>query len=472
MASLGLDIGTSAVKAAIVDDAGSVLARATSPAAGELPVSSPEPGFAEQDPNLWWAHAQAAIASLDPSLRAQVATIGISYQMHGLVLVDADLEPIRPAILWCDSRAVPFGDAIAAQLNERDLEEHLLNHPGNFTLAKFAWVCQNEPQAAQKTFRWGLPGDYIASKLTGEMTTSTCGLSEMIAWDFKEATPFLPAIEAAGLASQTPVYPLDHPNPVLPQRIRDLGFGPEAKVTYRAGDQLNNALGLGVNASGDTAVSAGTSGVLYGVGGIVPGVSQGVNRFLHVQGKTGVLMCLNGVGAALAFARRTFFPHLSYPEITQLAQQAHPGGPLFFPFGNGAERILGNKTACGFSALDFAQHGPAEIARSVFEGIVFAYLLGSESMSAAGATVASMKGTRSGLFQSELFCQMMADTFQVPIEFFEGDGAVSAARLAHSGPTSAVPGLKSVGGALPGMPPDTSRFTQWKRQLANLLDAK
>lgn len=456
MIGLGIDVGTSSIKVALVDfDSGQTVAHASSPSDTELPISVPFPGAAEQDPSMWWEHVCLAIAKLPTELRAQVQTIGIAYQMHGLVLVDSNGEVQRPSIIWCDSRAVESGAKIEAELGEAFCAKHLLNRPGNFTLAKLRWVQDHETHHGTPI----LPGDYIAFKLAGRVGTSDSGASEMIAWDFlghqptrlltTEVTPALGAFAT-----------------ITPSVAAELGIPESATISYRAGDQPNNALAVGVHASGETAATAGTSGVFYAIADKVePGTPEGVNRFLHPGGKIGTLMCLNGCGSAYAWLRRTVFPGQSYPQMNSTIAAADPGDLLFFPFGNGSERILNQQSFAGFHGLELALHGGPEMGRAVLEGIVFAFALGAEQMAAAGSPVKLVRAANANLFQFDLFGQLLSNQLRVPIELVDADGAVGAAWGSYLGATgNPIPPSKSLKSWQPSTEP-LKKFEKWREAL-------
>ena len=188
MLTLGIDLGTSSVKVSVIDtQAQTKLATAQWPEE-EAGLLSLQPGWAEQSPETWWEQVQTAIrkchesGNYDPR---SIAAIGIAYQMHGLVLVNPALNSIRQAIIWCDSRAVETGEAGLKALGEAYCREHLLNAPGNFTASKLAWVREQEPFVFQRVHHFLLPGDFIALRLTGEVSTTASALSEGIFWDFQ-----------------------------------------------------------------------------------------------------------------------------------------------------------------------------------------------------------------------------------------------------------------------------------------------
>ena len=187
---LGYDIGSSSVKASLVDaQTGVCIASDFSPKQ-EMEIIAHKSGWAEQDPERWWENLQTATRSILNQANidgSEIKAIGISYQMHGLVVVDKNQHVLRPAIIWCDSRAVPYGENAFRTLGEKFCLEHLLNSPGNFTASKLAWIKENEPEIFEKIDKIMLPGDYIAMRLTNEVCTTVSGLSEGIFWDFKNA---------------------------------------------------------------------------------------------------------------------------------------------------------------------------------------------------------------------------------------------------------------------------------------------
>jgi xylulokinase len=441
---LGLDLGSAFIKAALVDAATrQAVAAARSPEV-ELPIAAPQPGWAEQDPRTWWEHAVRAVREVLAQGgvdAARVAGLGIAYQMHGLVLLDQALEPLRPAIIWCDSRAAALGEEACAALGREWCLPHLLNVPGNFTAAKLGWVKRHEPELFARA-RWAmLPGDYIACRLTGQAATTACGLSEMILWDFAGGRLATEVLDHYGIDHGLipPLAPtFGEQGRLTPQAAAELGLAPGTPLTYRAGDQPNNALSLGALQPGEVAATAGTSGVIYAVTDRrVADTQSRVNTFLHVNHtpdapRYGVLLCVNGAGSSYRWLRQslslTSAP--SYQVLSALAEQAPPGaeGLTFLPFGNGAERMLGNRCpGAGFYGLDFNRHSLAHVARAVQEGVAFAMAYGLHALRGLGLEVEAIRAAAANMFLSDVFARALANAGGVAIELRRTDGATGAA---------------------------------------------
>lgn len=445
---LGLDIGSSSVKASLIErESGKLLAQATSPSQ-EMEILSTGPGWAEQAPDLWWEHVCNCLSFIKksaPSALGNVKAIGIAYQMHGLVLLDRDGKPVRPAIIWCDSRAVAIGESAFRALGEDSCLSILGNSPGNFTAAKLAWVKENEPDVFAKAAYLMLPGDYIAYKLTGRLGTTPSGLSEGILWDYKKNTPATFLMDHFGLSPS--LIPPVTGNCEVFETIKnevasELGLPKGAVVSYRAGDQPNNAFALNVLNPGEIGANAGTSGVIYGVTKELGVDSRSrVNNFLHVNSsatstRVGVLMCVNGTGSFYRWLRSTFAPELTYSAINTLAEHSPAGarGLTALPYGNGAERTLDNKmVGASLEGIDLNRHSRSDIFRAGQEGIVFALNFGLEIMRDMGLAPTCVRAGLANMFQSELFQKTFATATGVPLELYTTDGSEGAARGAAIG---------------------------------------
>jgi len=439
---LGIDIGTSSVKVSVVEAVNQKIIASVTYPESETEIKSLKPGWAEQAPSSWWAYTQKAILSLSDFKEIDakaIKAIGIAYQMHGLVVVDKEQNVLRDSIIWCDSRAVNIGDEAFTTIGEQHCLEHLLNSPGNFTASKLAWVKENEPEVYEKIDKILLPGDYIAMKLTGEITTSISALSEGIFWDFKENMISKELLNYYGIdeslvAEQRPLFSV---HGYLKENIANLlGLKAGIPVSYKAGDQPNNALSLNVLKPGEVAATAGTSGVIYGVSeDLTYDVQSRVNTFAHVtysteNPHTGVLLCINGTGSMYRWAKNNFAPGLSYPQLNNLSASAPIGsnGLRVLPFGNGAERMLGNKYTGGqLIGIDLNISSQADIFRAVQEGIAFAFRYGLDVMRENGMQPKIIRAGKANLFLSDVFAQTFVDVTGIRLELYENDGSVGAA---------------------------------------------
>ncbi len=446
---LGYDIGSSSVKASLVDaETGKTVSSDFYPKT-EAEIISVKPGWAEQRPEQWWdclKNVTASVLAESAIDSADIKAIGISYQMHGLVLVDKNHNALRPAIIWCDSRAVPYGQKAFDTIGDEKCLSHLLNSPGNFTAAKLAWVKENEPETFEKIYKIMLPGDYIAMRLTDRICTTESGLSEGMFWDFKEnrVADFL--LEYFGFSED--VIPEIVPTFSIQGRVTaavaaELGLAEGTPVSYRAGDQPNNALSLNVFNPGEIASTAGTSGVVYGVNGEVSyDKLSRVNTFAHVNHtaenpRLGILACINGTGILNSWIKRTVAPEgISYAEMNDVAAQAPVGcaGVSVIPFGNGAERVLQNReVGCSIHGVNFLNHDKSHIIRAAQEGIVFSFMYCMEIMQALGMDIRKIRAGHANMFLSPLFRNTLAGVSGATIELYNTDGSVGAAKGAGMG---------------------------------------
>lgn len=446
---LGYDIGTSSVKASIVEaQTGQCIASASAPDT-EAPVKSLNTGWAEQWPGSWWTYLKATTehvlkkAAIDAE---DIKALGLSYQMHGLVCIDKNRNVLRDAIIWCDSRGVPYGEKAADDLGRELCLSHLLNMPGNFTATKLAWVKEHEPEIFDKIYKVMLPADYIAMLMTDEICTTPSGLSEYILWDFKEDSPARFMMDYFGF--DPAMFPQVRPTfseqgRLTARAASELGLAPGTAVTYRAGDQPNNAVSLNVFNPGEIASTAGTSGVVYGINGHMGYDSQSrVNNFAHVNHtaatpRIGVMTCINGTGILNAWLHRNVIAAgMGYGEMNELASQVPVGseGVSILPFGNGAERVLKNRqTGCNVLGIDFNRHDRRHLLRAAQEGIVFSFMYGIEIMKNMGLQVEKIHAGNANMFLSPIFRQTLANTSGATIHLLDTDGAAGAARAAGIG---------------------------------------
>ncbi len=491
---LGCDIGSSSVKASIVDASSGLTIGADFYPKEEAPIKAIKPGWAEQEPDDWWKYLKVAIKGAIAKAGIQgtdIKAIGISYQMHGLVLVDKKMEVLRPSIIWCDSRAVPYGDRAFKNIGEKQCLSHLLNSPGNFTASKLAWVKEFEPELFRSVHKFMLPGDFIAMRMTGDIVTTVSGLSEGIFWDFKNEQVSEDLMNYFGFSNDLipeirPTFGLQ--GELLGSVATELGLKKGTPVTYRAGDQPNNALSLNVLNPGEIAATGGTSGVVYGVNGKVNfDTLSRVNTFAHVnhsadQTRLGVLLCINGVGILNSWVKKNVAPEgISYPELNELAAGIPVGseGLSILPFGNGAERMLQNKQIdCSIHGLNFNIHSKAHITRAAQEGIVFSFKYGMYIMNEMGIDIDVIRAGSANMFLSPVFRDTLSGVTGTVIELFDTNGAVGAAKGAGIGASiyqsaeEAFASLKKIDVIEPdGLKADKycAAYSIWKERLDKLM---
>lgn len=489
---LGFDVGSSSVKASLVDaDTGVCAADAFFPER-EAPITAVKAGWAEQDPQMWWDNAKFALQKVMHVANVkgeEIKAIGISYQMHGLVCVDKNLQVLRPSIIWCDSRAVPYGERAFKDLGKEMCLGHLLNSPGNFTAAKLAWVKENEPELFDRIYKVMLPGDYIAMRLSGQINTTISGLSEGMFWDFKEKRPAKFLLDYFGfseshIAEIVPTFSVQ--SEVSAEAAAELGLKEGTPISYRAGDQPNNALSLNVFNPGEIASTAGTSGVVYGVlGDVNYDQKSRVNTFAHVNytkelDRLGVLLCINGTGILNAWIHRNITPNISYADMNDLAATVPIGsdGVTVIPFGNGAERVLENhEVGCSINGLSFNKHNNAHVIRAAQEGIVFSFCYGMEIMEQMGMDICKIHAGKANMFLSPLFRDTLAGVSGATIELYDTDGAAGAAKGAGIGcgiyknHDEAFASLKKLAVIEPDEQHRTEylhAYAKWKEQLSQL----
>ena len=495
MKLLGIDVGSSSVKVSVLDAAtGESLGRSFYPKT-ELPIESIQADWAEQGPDTWWDSFKNALAEVGQSTDLkEIKAIGISYQMHGLVAVDDNQSVVRPAIIWCDSRAVEIGEDAFKTIGKDSCLTHLLNSPGNFTASKLAWVKANEPEKYAQIKNIMLPGDYIAMRLTGNVNTTSTGLSEGILWDFEKRELSKDVVGHYGFDENLipEIAPtIGEQGTILTSVAEELGLSNDVLITYRGGDQPNNALSLNVFEPGEVATTAGTSAVIYAVADQNKfDYSQRVNTFLHVNDtpekpRNGILLCVNGSGILYNWIRRALSLNgslPSYEKLNEAAEKAPIGtdGVHFFPFGNGAERVLNNKNALAhLKNLNFNLHDNTHMVRAAQEGIVFAMNYGLEVFSEMNIPMNVMKAGSANLFLSRLFREAFVNTTNTPLELFETDGAEGAARAAGVG--AGYWTLKEAFGSIKKIDtidPDTNltsayqeAYQSWKSDLNQLINS-
>lgn len=448
MCFLGIDLGSSSVKVSLVDgESGAVLAKSFAPES-EAPIIAVRNGWAEQNPDDWWAYLKEALQSAlsSPKISANdIQAIGITYQMHGLVLVDKDLRVLRPSIIWCDSRAVPYGGKAFETLGNDYCLRHLLNSPGNFTVSKLAWVKEHEPDIFDRVHKYMLPGDYLAMRMTGEVRTTLPGLSEGMNWDFADNSVSDKLLGFFGIpndvvADLVPTF--GEQGRLTAAAAEELGLPAGIPICYRAGDQPNNAFSLNVLNPGEVAATAGTSGVVYGISDQVrTDPKSRINIFAHVnhtpaQTRLGVMHCTNGVGILNAWMKRLVAPEISYEQFNECAGQAPIGsdGVSVLPFGNGAERILENRQLhSSIHGINFNNHNANTLARAAQEGVAFSFKYGIDIVQSTGMSTKVIRAGHANMFLSPIFRTTLATVADAVIELYDTDGSVGAATGAAMG---------------------------------------
>ncbi len=492
MLLLGIDIGTSSIKVSVVDaDTQACIAAAHYPDDQENSILSVLPGWAEQAPDMWWEQVVLTIQKLttEASFKTQdIGAIGIAYQMHGLVVVDSNGNALRNSIIWCDSRAVDIGEEAFAKIGKKHALAHLLNSPGNFTASKWAWVKANEPETYATAHKIMLPGDYVAMKLTGVATTSISALSEGVFWDFKENRISRDVTGYFGFDENIfpEIRPLFGEHGTLRRDVAaKLGLKPGIPVSYKAGDQPNNALSLNVLRPGEVAATAGTSGVIYAVSDqLIYDHESRINTFAHVNyapetPRTGILLCINGTGILNRWVKDHFGHGIGYQQMNVLGKAVAPGsnGLKILPFGNGAERILNNRIlGSQFIDLDFNGHGRSHVFRAAQEGIAYAFRYGLDIIRENGMRPSVIRAGQANMFLSQLFTEIFVDVTRTPVELYENDGSVGAALGAGIGagifasPDEAFSRLKAVKTVEPqDLPVYEELYETWKQVLDNQL---
>lgn len=443
---LGLDIGSSSVKAALVEISSGKSIGVVQEPSEEMSMFAQKNGWAEQKPEDWWLHTCNAIARLKQQYnvsRTQIKGIGISYQMHGLVLVDKSGKVLRKSIIWCDSRAVDIGNNAFKEIGEDVCTTHLLNSPANFTASKLKWVQQHEPEIYNQIYKFMLPGDYIAFKFSNKINTTISGLSEGIFWDFKKQKIADFLFDSYGInTSLVPdiVDTFGEQSKVDKKGEQESGIAAGTPIYYRAGDQPNNALSLNVFHPGEVAATGGTSGVVYAVTNTLSvKESSRVNNFAHVNYqkgssvRIGKLLCINGAGIQYRWLLNNLALS-SYEEMNTLASEIPVGsdGVCLIPFGNGAERMLNNKEiGTRIVNMNLNNHHKGHICRAALEGIAFSFVYGMEILKSDGIDASVIRAGNDNLFRSEIFANTVATLIEQEIEIFNTTGAIGAARAAN-----------------------------------------
>lgn len=492
MYSIGYDIGSSSIKAALVDTSTGKNVAVVSEPDVEMEMLAIQNGWAEQDPDDWWKHVCNATKRLllENQIEASlISGIGISYQMHGLVIVNKDGHPLRNSIIWCDSRAVEIGQNAFDELGNQKCSNQLLNSPANFTASKLKWVKQNEPETFEQIYKFMLPGDYIAYKLSGSITSTISGLSEGIFWDFQKNDIAVWLLEHYGINKNLVPEIRDTfsiQGKVSQEGALETGLAEGTPILYRAGDQPNNALSLNVFNPGEVAATGGTSGVVYAVTeSLSSRESTRVNNFAHVNYNTsqiriGKLLCINGAGIQYRWLMNNL-DVLDYEEMNTLASSVPIGsdGVTIHPFGNGAERMLDNKTlGTQMSNVNLNNHTKAHLCRAALEGIAFSFVYGMEIMTSDGINPKVIRAGNDNLFRSDIFSNTIATLIGQEIEIYNTTGAIGAARACelYKGDFKVFGQQIMNNDYVMGFKPSTDKipyenaYQKWKNELEQLLN--
>ncbi|HVK96233.1 MAG TPA: FGGY family carbohydrate kinase [Flavisolibacter sp.] len=491
MLLLGIDLGTSSIKVSVVDADTKTCIASTHFPETEAAILTPHPNWAEQSADEWWENVKQAVLKCNATglyNPKDIKAIGIAYQMHGLVLIDKEQKVLRNSIIWCDGRAIQIGESAFTAIGEERCLSHLLNSPGNFTASKLAWVKEHEPEIYERIDKILLPGDFISMQLTGEAITTVSALSEGIFWDYKNHSISQDVMSYYGFdeAILPTVAPLFSPHGYVTESVAArLSLTPGIPVSYKAGDQLNNAFSLNVLHPGEVAATAGTSGVIYGISDQLNYDQQSrINSFAHVNHqqddpRIGILLCINGAGIFNRWIRNLIGPQHSYDSLNTAAAQIPVGsdGLMLVPFGNGAERMLNNQVVgAHIHNLALNIHTPHHLVRAAQEGIAYAFRYGLDIMRKNGMEPTVIRAGKANMFLSHVFAQTFVDVTGVPVELYDVDGSVGAALGAGVGagfyktPSSAFANRKQ----LKYIEPDNSSayqhlYDEWNILLQNHL---
>ncbi len=439
---LGLDVSTTGAKALLIDESGEVVSTATTP----LPLSTPRPLWSEQEPEAWWDGIVQAIGAALQEAGAtgeNVKAIGLTGQMHGLTLLDAEGEVLRPAILWNDQRTGAQCDEIRSRLGR----ERLIQITGNdaltgFTAPKILWVREHEPEIYARTAQILLPKDYIRYRLTGEYGCDKAGGAGTILFDL-EARDWSPEVLQA-LEISSELLPPTFEGPEVSSTVSAAaaaltGLKAGTPVVGGGGDQAAGAVGSGAVEPGIVSLVLGTSGVVFATTGAPFIEPEGrLHAFCHSVPETWHLMgVMLAAAGSLQWFRDTLAPDLSFDELLAPAADLAAGaeGLLFLPYLTGERTPYPDPLArAGFVGLTL-RHGKPHMTRAVLEGVAFGLRDSMELVKEAGLGEIAQVRLSGGGAKSPLWRQILADVLGqelVTINTTEG-AAFGAALLASVG---------------------------------------
>ena len=439
---LGIDVGTGGTRAVLLDQAGRVLGAAT---AEHAPMASPQLGWAEQDPRDWWRAARIAIREclVKASAKAnEVAAIGLSGQMHGLVMLDENGEVLRPALLWCDQRTEKECQGITERVGAKRLIE-LVANPAltGFTLPKIWWVRAHEPQVWARARSLMLPKDYVRFKLTGARATDVADASGTLLFDVVNRRWSSEMLQASDL--QPEILPQVFESPEITGRVSKDGAAASSlqegtPVVAGGGDQAAGAVGMGIVEPGNVSATIGTSGVVFAATSRPVVEPQGrIHTFCHaIPGRWHVMGVTQGAGLSLRWFRDQFCVGASYDELMKEAAAAPAGadGLLWTPYLMGERTPHLDPNARGALVGLTAQHTRAHVIRAILEGVAFSLRDTFTIFRDLGVPVKSIRlgggGARSPLWQ-----QIQADVYGMRVDLIaaEEGAAYGAALLAGVG---------------------------------------
>jgi xylulokinase len=439
---LGIDVGTGGTRAVLVDRTGKVVASCSSE---HEAIHSAHIGWAEQDPEDWWRAAKEAITGVMAASELagrEIEAVGLTGQMHGCVMLNADGGVLRPALIWCDQRTQPQCDWLTERIGFERLIELTCNPAlPNFTLTKLLWVREHQPEIFAKIAHVLCPKDYVRYRLTGEYAMDMQEASGTLLLDVADRRWSAEVAELAGIPMEWLPRLFEGPEIcayISPEGAGVTGLAAGTPVAAGAGDQGAGAVGMGILAAGSVSATIGTSGVVFAATDTPTKDRLGrLHTFCHAApGLWHVMGVTNGAGLSLRYFRDTFGAGVSYEELTAEAAKVPAGcdGLMWAPYLFG-ERTphLDAKARAAFIGIT-ASHTRGHFVRAVLEGVAFSLKDTFTLFDELGIPVRSIRLGGGGA-RSELWRQIQADVFGMPVELLEASegGAFGAALLAGTG---------------------------------------